>query len=54
MLFIACMTTNEAPLSGSCTVDDTLTAGCNVTPDGGAASLGLTGYRCAGTGHAPT
>jgi hypothetical protein len=53
VFFLSCVTTNGEPLSGTCAVDDTLTASCNVAPDGGVASLGLVGYSCTGTGARP-
>jgi hypothetical protein len=49
----ACTTTTAEPLEGTCIVDDTLTASCNDTPDGGPATLGLVGYDCTGTGARP-
>jgi hypothetical protein len=52
-LLTACTTTSEPMLGGTCAVDDGLTANCNLTPDGGAASLGLVGYACTGTGERP-
>ncbi|HVV49636.1 MAG TPA: hypothetical protein VHO06_08255 [Polyangia bacterium] len=52
-LLAACTTSSAPTLGGTCAVDDALTAGCNVTPDGGAANLGLVGYACTGAGERP-
>ena len=35
-LLAACTTTEPTPLDGTCAVDDSLTASCNTSPDGGA------------------
>lgn len=53
-LLAACTSTEPTPLDGTCAVDDSLTASCNTSPDGGAPiALGLVGYTCTGTGLRP-
>ncbi len=51
-LLAACTTKDESQITGTCTVDPTITDGCNTVSaaaDAGAPpSLGLTGYTCTG------